>query len=279
MLMSVPFDNPAPPIRRFAASRRTAAVVRPGMAPALLPWIVPAMLLLGWYAGTRQGWIPPQVLPSPAQVWATGRDALDSGLLWSSAWISLARVAGGFVAALLVGVPLGAAMGFSPVLRDYLYPVFKIVAYVPLLAWIPLMVMILGIGEGLKVVLIAKAALVPLTINTCQGIRSVPAQYIELAAVHRFTRWQLIRNVIFPAAFPQAWAGVRYGVAVAWLTMVAAEYLAASEGLGYLMASGQQLSQLDLVIVAAIAVAVLGLAIDRLLAWAELGLSRWRRAA
>jgi sulfonate transport system permease protein len=237
------------------------------------------MLLLGWYAGTRQGWIPPQVLPSPAQVWATGRDALDSGLLWSSAWISLARVAGGFVAALLVGVPLGAAMGFSPVLRDYLYPVFKIVAYVPLLAWIPLMVMILGIGEGLKVVLIAKAALVPLTINTCQGIRSVPAQYIELAAVHRFTRWQLIRNVIFPAAFPQAWAGVRYGVAVAWLTMVAAEYLAASEGLGYLMASGQQLSQLDLVIVAAIAVAVLGLAIDRLLAWAELGLSRWRRAA
>lgn len=277
--MSVPLANPASPIRRLAASRRPAAVVRFARAPWLLPWLLPAALLLAWYAGARLGWIPAQVLPAPAQVWATGRDALLSGLLGSSASISLLRVAGGFAAALLVGVPLGAAMGFSPLLKDYLYPLFKIVAYVPLLAWIPLMVMILGIGEGLKIVLIARAALVPVTINVCQGIRSVPREYVELAAVHRFTRWQLVRKVVFPAAFPQAWAGVRYGVAVAWLTMVAAEYLAASEGLGYLMASGQQLSQLDLVIVAAIAVAVLGLAIDQALALVERALSRWRRTA
>jgi sulfonate transport system permease protein len=277
--MSVPLASHASPIRRLAASRRPAVVARPRLAPWLLPWLLPAGLLLAWYAGARQGWIPAQVLPAPGQVWATGHDALASGLLWSSASISLLRVGGGFAAALLVGVPLGGAMGFSPLLKDYLYPLFKIVAYVPLLAWIPLMVMILGIGEGLKIVLIARAALVPVTINTCQGIRTVPREYRELAAVYRFTRWQVIRKVVFPAAFAQAWSGVRYGVAVAWLTMVAAEYLAASEGLGYLMASGQQLSQLDLVIVAALAVAVLGAVIDRGLLLVERGLLRWRRTA
>jgi sulfonate transport system permease protein len=170
-------------------------------------------------------------------------------------------------------------MGLSPTLKDYVYPLFKAFSQVPVLGWLPLLMLLVGIDEALKVILIAKAALVPVTLNTYHGIRGVPTRFIEVARVLRFNRWQLLSRVVFPAALPTVWNGVRYGLTHAWLALVVVELLASSEGLGFMIVYGRQLFQLDVVMAAVAVVGAAGYLLDRLLAAIELRLLRWRKEA
>lgn len=241
--------------------------------------IVPALLLLVWAIGAKQGWLSAQVLPAPAQVWDTLRYSAEDGELGDAVSISLRRVFWGFLLGAGLGVGFGAATGLSRTLREYLDPGFRATIYLPLLGWLPLFVMVLGVGEALKVVLIAKAAFVPVALNTYGGIRNVPRQYFELAGVYRFGPLQRLRSVVFPAALPQIWSGLRLGLSVSFMMLVAVEYMTASEGLGYQMASGQQLYQMDLVLAMALVIGVVGLLQDRILAGIEAWLLRWRRPA
>jgi sulfonate transport system permease protein len=171
---------------------------------------------------------------------------------------------------------LGIAMGLSRTLEDYLGPIFKAVSQVPVLGWLPLAMMFLGIGESLKVVIIAHASLVPVAMNTLKGIRGVPRSYVEVAQAFRFSRAQLLRKVIFPASVPSIFVGIRYGLTQAWLSLVTVELLASSEGLGFLIVWGRQLFQLDLVLVAILVVGVVGLLLDKGLALLEARLLHWR---
>jgi len=243
----------------------------------LLAWPVPLALLLLWYLAARFEWIAPQVLPAPASVAQTLADLHASGELLDNLRISALRVAGGFAVGLLGGLALGAAMGLSPRWRDYLYPSFKAFSQVPVLGWLPLLMLLVGIDEALKIILIAKAALVPIVMNTYKGIQSVPTRYIEVARVLRFTRWQLLWRVVFPAAAAPIWNGIRYGLTHAWLALVVVELLASSEGLGYMIVYGRQLFQLDMVIAAVVVVGVVGFALDKVLALAERTVLRWRK--
>ena len=147
----------------------------------------------------------------------------------------------------------------------------------PSLGWLPLLMMLVGIDEALKIILISKAAFVPVTMNTYNGLRSVPTALIEVSRVFRFTRWQLLRRVVFPAAFPTLWTGIRYGLTHAWLALVAVELHASSEGLGFLLVYGRQLFQLDVVLTAVVVVGAIGFALDKVLAVTETRLLRWRR--
>jgi len=243
----------------------------------LLAWPVPLVLLLFWYLAARFEWIAPQVLPAPASVTQTLADLYASGELLDNLRISALRVAGGFAVGLLGGLALGAAMGLSPRWRDYLYPSFKAFSQVPVLGWLPLLMLLVGIDEALKIILIAKAALVPIAMNTYKGIQSVPTRYIEVARVLRFTRWQLLWRVVFPAAAAPIWNGIRYGLTHAWLALVVVELLASSEGLGYMIVYGRQLFQLDMVIAAVVVVGAVGFALDKVLALAERAVLRWRK--
>lgn len=242
----------------------------------LLPWLFPLALLL-WQLSALQGWAPEQVLPPPGAVYDSFAALLASGELWDHLQVSLVRVFSGFGIGLSAGLLLGGAMGLSPTLRDYLFPLFKAFSQVPTLGWLPLLMLLVGIDEELKFLLIAKAALVPVTINTCQGVQGVPNRYIEVARVYGFTRWQLLSRVVFPAATAPVWNGVRYGLTHAWLALVVVELLASSEGIGYLIVYGRQLFQLDLVLAAVVAVGILGLLLDKLLARTEAWLLRWRK--
>jgi sulfonate transport system permease protein len=170
-------------------------------------------------------------------------------------------------------------MGLSPTLKDYVYPLFNAFSQVPVLGWLPLLMLLVGIDEALKVILVAKAALVPVALNTYHGIRGVPTRFIEVARVLRFSRWQLLSRVVFPAALPTVWNGIRYGLTHAWLALVVVELLASSEGLGFMIVYGRQLFQLDVVMAAVIVVGAAGCLLDRLLAAIELWLLRWRRDA
>lgn len=243
----------------------------------LLAWPVPLTLLLLWYVASRHAWIPPQVLPAPEDVAHTLAGLWTSGELQANLAISALRVAGGFGVGLLGGLALGAAMGLLPTLRDYVYPTFKAFSQVPVLGWLPLLMLLVGIDEALKVILIAKAAFVPVALNTYKGIGSVPVRYLEVARVLQLTRWQTLARVVLPAAAAPVWNGVRYGLTHAWLALVVVELLASSEGLGYMIVYGRQLFQLDMVLAAVVVVGVIGFALDKVLALAEGAVLRWRK--
>lgn len=244
----------------------------------LWAWPFPLTMLVLWQISSVLGWVPEQVLPPPGQVFQTLRDMVTSGEIRDHLFISLRRVFAGFGIGLAGGLILGTAMGLSATLRGYVYPLFKAFAQVPVIGWLPLLMLLVGIDEALKLLLIAKATLVPVTLNTCQGIQGVPNRFIEVARVFGLTRWQLLTKVVFPAATASIWNGVRYGLTHAWLALVVVELLASSEGIGFLIVYGRQLFQLDVVLAAVVAVGVVGFLIDKSLSLTEAWLLRWRKA-
>jgi sulfonate transport system permease protein len=244
-----------------------------------LAWWLPLALLALWTLAARHEWIAPQVLPSPEAVAAVLRDVALSGELWENTRISLLRVLGGFAVGLVGGLTLGVAMGLSPLVKDYVYPLFKAFAQVPVLGWLPLLMLLVGIDEALKIILISKATLVPITLNTYKGIHNVQSRYIEVARVLQFTRWQMLSKVVFPAALAPIWNGIRYGLTHAWLALVVVELLASSEGLGFMIVYGRQLFQLDVVLAAVVVVGLIGYLLDKVLAAIEIRLLGWRKEA
>lgn len=272
----------APPAGHRVASAPLAVAAQRGASWAwawrwLWAWPFPLALLALWQLSAVWGWVPEQVLPPPASVFKVFAELLASGELWDHLAISMVRVAGGFGIGLALGLLLGGAMGLSPTFRDYVFLLFKAFSQVPVIGWLPLLILLVGIDEGLKFLLIAKAALVPVAINTCQGIENVPNRLVEVARVYGYTRWQMLRKVVFPAATAPIWNGVRYGLTHAWLALVVVELLASSEGIGFLIVYGRQLFQLDVVLAAVVAVGIVGFFIDKLLAATEAWLLRWRK--
>ncbi|MGL3211256.1 ABC transporter permease [Bradyrhizobium sp. BR 1433] len=238
--------------------------------------ILPAIILPIWIVGTNHGWLPEQILPRPGDVLHTLRDMIASGELAQHAGYSLRRVAFGFAIGAAAGLVVGSAMGLSRRVDDYVRPLFTAIAQVPALAWIPLAMLLLGIGEGLKIVVIAKAAFVPVVMNTSAGIANVPRAFVEVGEIFRFTPLQMLRHVVLPGAIPPIFTGLRYGLTHAWIALVNVELLASSEGLGYLLVWGRQMFWLDTVLVAMIVIGVIGFVSDKILAVIETGLQRWR---
>jgi sulfonate transport system permease protein len=244
--------------------------------PAAL--LLPMLGLLLWAVAAREGWLAANVLPAPVEVWLTLGEIWASGELLDHALWSMGRVVQGFAIGATAGLTLGAAMALSPRVEAYLRPSFLAVAQVPVIGWVPLLMLPLGIGEALKLVIIAKAAFVPVAINTQDGIRAVPRGLVEVAGAYRYSRAQLLRHVVFPAAVPPVFTGIRYGLTNCWKALVAVELLASSEGLGYLLVWGRQMFQMDLVIAGILVIAAIGLAFDTSLARLERRLQRWRAA-
>lgn len=241
--------------------------------------ILPLLVFWLWQEAAAHEWLPPFILPSPQLVKETFVDLWVSGELWSNLQISLQRVLWGFISGSLAGLLLGIAMGTSKRVEAYLYPSFKAISQIPALGWIPLLIMLVGIGEAMKILVIAKAALIPVTINTQQSIRNIPRNYLEVAKVYQFSPRQLLGKVILPATVPGVFNGVRYGLTHAWLALVTVEMLASSEGAGFLMVWGRQLAQLDLVMATIVVIGAVGLLFDVTLQQIENRLARWRRLA
>jgi sulfonate transport system permease protein len=258
-----------------AVRRRAPEAVR-RLATGL---VVPAALLAGWQVTAANGWLPEQILPAPAVVLQTARDGLDDGSLLAATVTSLGRVARGFAAGGAAGLLLGAAMGLSPTARRLVHPLFLALSQVPVLGWVPILVLLVGLDEALKLIVIAWAACLPVVLGTMQGIRDVPPAYLELGRALSFGRWSQLRTVVLPAAVPSIFTGLREGLANSWQTLVVVELLASYEGLGYLMTYGRQLFQLELVLVAMAVVGAIGLVLHLLLAALEARLQRWRPAA
>ncbi|MFM0224364.1 ABC transporter permease [Paraburkholderia dipogonis] len=229
----------------------------------LAPWVLPALLFALWAVGCERGWIAPQILPPPERVFETLVELATSGDLARNTLISLQRVLLGFGAGTLLGFALGAALGLSRTLEAYVLPSFNALVQIPVLGWLPFLLLLVGVGEPLKYILIAHAALVPVTLSTLQGFRQTPAALDEVARVFEYSGWQRIVYLVLPAAVPTLATGVRLAFTKAWLALVVVELVASSEGLGYLIVYGRQLFQLDLVMASVVVVGAIGYAVNR----------------
>ncbi|HEX9448166.1 MAG TPA: ABC transporter permease [Dongiaceae bacterium] len=245
----------------------------------LLSLSVPLALLIAWQLSSLFGWLPEQILPAPQVVWQTLLDYAADGSLASDTSISLLRVLRGFTSGAAIGLALGGVLASSPRLRAYLDPLFLAVSQVPILGWVPLLILLIGIDEGLKTSLVALSIFIPVTLGTYQGIRDVPQAYREVGQVLTFGRHQMLGTIILPAAVPAIFTGLREGLSNGWQTLVAVELLASTEGLGYQMAYGRQLFQLELVITAMLIIGLIGFSFDFLLGRIERYLQRWQVTA
>ena len=250
-----------------------------GLARISLGLLLPALLLLLWYIAVERQWVSPQILPPPSLVLESFTLYARDGLLSEALLISLERVVLGSAAGIALGLAFGLLIGLSPTAKAYFWPMFQAIAQVPVLGWIPLLMMLVGIDEALKILVIAKAVWVPMTVNTVAGIQNIPPSYLEVARVYGLSPWQRLRLVVLPAALPSIFTGLRFAMTKGWIALVTVELLASSEGLGYLMVDARQMFQLDVVIVAMLIIGLVGLALDKALARLEQHLHRGQRHA
>jgi sulfonate transport system permease protein len=239
----------------------------------------PLALLIAWEASATFGWLPEQILPAPEIVWQTIRDYAADGGLVSDSLISILRVLRGFALGAVIGLLIGAGMGLSPKLHDLINPLFLAVSQVPIVGWIPLLIILIGIDEGLKTSIIALSAFIPVTLGAYQGIRDVPLAYREVGRAFTFGRYATLTTIVLPGAVPAIFTGLREGASNSWQTLVAVELLASTEGLGYLMAYGRQLFQLELVIASMLVIGFIGVSADWVLGRIARHLQRWQLRA
>ncbi len=228
----------------------------------LLPWLLPVLIALLWVVASRQHWMSEQILPAPALVWQSALE-FGSGELWGHLWISLQRLFWGLAAGIASGLLLGVWLGASRRAQTLVLPTFVALAQIPTLAWIPLFMLFFGIGELLKLVVLVKAVVVPVTLHTLVGVRDAQPKLREAAAALRLPRHLLFLRLLLPAALSAFLTGVRLALATGWTSLLAVELLASSEGIGYLMVWGRQLFMLDLVMLCILVIGLVGAVLER----------------
>lgn len=251
-------------------------LVVPQFAPYLSGLISPLLLLLVWAFAASHHWLPEQILVPPAQVVAAAREVWSSGELPDDLQVSLLRLLWGFAIGSVLGIVFGALLATSQAFRAYTGPLFNILRQVPTLALTPMFILLLGIGETLKIVIIVKSTFFPVALATLEGIRQVPAAYHEVGSVYRLGLWARWRRVVFPAAAPSVLTGVRIALGRSWMVLVAVELLAADTGIGQMMEMGRQTLRLDIVMVGVIVTGVIGFVIDKGFRLLQGALMRWR---
>jgi taurine transport system permease protein len=240
-------------------------------------------VLAAWYIlTTATGFIHPGRFPAPAEVWDALRQIAVTG--YADARVhehilhSVKLVLMGFSAAVLIGVPLGLAMGWSRSAEALVNPAFLLIRPIPPLAWIPLAIVWLGLGDGAKVLVIWFAAFVPSVINSYAGVRNIEPHLIEAARMLGVPRGMLVREILVPGALPMIFTGLRLSLQACWTTLVAAELIGALAGLGRVLSQ----SALDIfpamIVVGMAGVALAGGLMTRALGWIELRAMPWRRA-
>lgn len=237
---------------------------------------LPLALLALWQGSFELGLIRPILLPPPSRVAAAFWTLTVSGELPRHIAVSLGRVLAGFALAAAAGLALGLAIGLSRRIDRATDLLLQLLKPIPPIAWIPLAILWFGIGEAAKVYIIFLGAFFPVLVNTVDGIRQTDPRHVELARILEVPRRRFILQVVLPGALPAIMTGLRVGVMVAWMCVVASELIAASSGIGYLIMDARQLSQTDVVLVGMITIGALGKLLDTLLKRVEGRLIRWK---
>jgi sulfonate transport system permease protein len=241
------------------------------------PLVVPVLLLFLWQTACDRGWFQSSYLPSPRVIGVTLVSMVRSGELWENLRVSLLRVFEGFALGAGAGTFLGLAMGLFPRLEKALSLLTGLLRPIPTIAWVPALILWLGIGEGSKVTVIAVGSFWPVLLSASQGVRSVNVHYLEVARLLEKDRVTLLTRVLLPSALPSLFTGYRVGMGIAWASVVGAELIAASSGIGYLIMYAREVSQPDVMLVGVAAIGLTGLLIDFVLLRLERRLLKWNQ--
>jgi NitT/TauT family transport system permease protein len=227
----------------------------------LWPVLACALLLAAWHfsvalSGTK-------VFPSPLDVKKGIFELIHKQVLWRDTLDSLRRVAVGFGLAALIGIPLGLTLGWYPAANQVVNPVLQILRPISPIAWIPVAIVLLGVGDHAATALIFMGAFFPIVVASIDGVANVPAVYRLAGRNFGLSPWRLLTRIIFPAALPRIIVGMRIALGIAWLVVVAAEMVAVDSGLGYLVIDSRNSGKrYDLVVAAMLTIGLVGLLLD-----------------
>jgi sulfonate transport system permease protein len=282
--MNAPHPTAANPALAAAGQPATEGVAVPERTGGfswrvLLGILLPLALAAGWEAVVRLGWAQGRLMPPPSRIFATLADLARSGELTSHVSATLWRVLAGFALGAAAGTLMGAVSGASETVRRIVDPTLQALRAVPSIAWVPLFLLWLGIFEASKVALIAVGVFFPVYLGVASAIEDIDRKLIEVGRVFRLGRVAMVRRVLLPAVLPAWLTSLRSGLGLGFMFVVAAEFMGASEGLGYLLVDGQQMGRPDRILAAIIAFALLGKLCDSILVLMTRPLVRWQDTA
>jgi sulfonate transport system permease protein len=284
----VTFSNP---VRQSATDSLAApAVARPATRPASRNRFLggeparrgsllgPALLLVYWSVLSVTGFLDPRVLPAPWTAVSAAIDLIRDGRLQTNLAVSASRAVAGLVLGSSIAVLLALISGLT-VLGGYVIDgLVQMKRGIPILALIPFMVLWLGIGEEMKIIVIAIAVFFPMYIQTHTALRAIDIRYVELAETLRLSRWKFLMRIVLPGSLPGILTGLRFGTTAAWLALVVVEQLNATSGIGYMVTLARDYAQTDVMLVGLVVYAILGFGSDTLLRMLERHVLRWRRS-
>ena len=280
---STPASSRAP---RLASSMLSPAGRRT-LRQVLLAIVLPALVIVVWQLAGSDGSLFGGVLPTPDRVWRAWKvwafGATGLGLNpYSGTWLanlvfSADRVARGFLAAILVAVPVGLAIGWNRIASGALDPTVQLLRPIPITAWLPFSIAVFGIRDMGAIFLIALGAFYPIVVNTAQGARDVERNLIRAAMMMGAGRWTILRRVVLPASLPSIFTGLRIGLGIAWTAVIVAEMVAVKSGLGYVLWDAYYVGRMDVVVADMATIGLLGLFSDRVILLIESWVLKWRR--
>ncbi|WP_336802342.1 ABC transporter permease [Kaistia sp. MMO-174] len=243
----------------------------------LLPWLSPVAILLLWWGVSATGLVGPKALPSPVEVVAAGWELTLNGRLPQALVASLARVLAGTILGVALGLAAGLLAGYYRAGQIVVDKPLQMLRAVPFNALVPLFIVAFGIGEWMKVSLIAVGVLVPIYLNTFAGVRNVDSKLVEVGLVYRVPRRLIAYRILFLGALPSILTGLRFSLAIAWIALVTSETVNANAGIGYILAQAQRFVRTDQVFLCIVIYALLGILTDYLVRLLEARLLAWRK--
>jgi sulfonate transport system permease protein len=276
---ALPGAQPLKPEPRLATNTRTSPRRRLGLGePFAFGWLLgPGLLLLYWCVFSYTGLLDPRILPAPWTAVVTAQGLIADGRLPTNLAVSAVRAGEGFVFGVAAGLAVALVSGLSR-LGGYVFdPLVQMKRAIPTLALIPLVILWLGIGEEMKVTVIALSVSIPVYLQTHAALRATELKYLELAETLRLSHWGFVRQVVLPGALPGFMLGLRFAVMGAWLALVVVEQLNATSGIGYMIDLARTYAQTDVIVVGLVVYALLGLTSDAVVRFAESRIITWRR--
>nr|WP_206916693.1 ABC transporter permease subunit [Alicyclobacillus suci] len=242
---------------------------------AMLPFTVPALVVIVWQILGQSGLISTRILPTPVAVVEAGIQLGKQGILWQYIWSSTERALAGFLIGGSVGFVLGLLNGLYRISQRLTDTSIQMLRTIPHLALIPLVIVWFGVGEEAKIFLVALGSVFPIYVNTFFGIKSVDSDLIEMAKVYRLPWLKLFWKVILPGALPSILVGIRYALGVMWMTLIVAETISENSGIGYMAMNAEEFMQMNVVVLGIVLYALLGKISDWIATTMERCFLRW----
>lgn len=234
-----------------------------------------AIFLVAWVIVTTGQWVSPIFLPSPLAVLAELQSQAASGVLWQDLWASVYRIMVGWVLSTVLAVPIGVLMGNFRFFEGLFEPFIDLVRYMPAVAFVPLTILWLGVGDAQKFAILFIGVFFQQVLMIMDNVKTVPREMIQVSYTFGLSQWEILRNVILPAAMPGIWDTFRITVGWAWTYLVVAELVAANVGLGYRIMRAQRFLETDQIILGILIIGLLGLCTDYLFKWSYRRLFPW----